>query len=146
MRQTIFCKHYRAMSEHKTCEAGVDYDDFKGIPFRERPCFWTRENHREFDQSMPQPPPGCSLAVFPTEAEIEAEETEDQLRFDRIRKAREAIITSLGGPWKKGMAGSRGEIPCTCDGCDGTIRFIRSGYNGHVHAKCLTAGCVSWME
>ena len=35
----------------------------------------------------------------------------------------------------------------TCPVCNiGKLRYSRSSYNGHVHGRCLTAGCVSWME
>ena len=27
-----------------------------------------------------------------------------------------------------------------------TLQFSRSGYNGHIHAKCSTDKCVAWME
>jgi len=37
MRHTIFCKHYRAMAEHDTCEAGVKYSVFTGWPYERRP-------------------------------------------------------------------------------------------------------------
>ena len=28
----------------------------------------------------------------------------------------------------------------------GMLKYSRAKYNGHVHAQCLTPGCVSWME
>jgi hypothetical protein len=59
--------------------------------------------------------------------------------------ARKAIVEHLGGPWKRGMAGAAGNIPCpVCNA--GRLHFTRAGYNGHVHAHCTTGGCVAWME
>lgn len=38
-----------------------------------------------------------------------------------------------------------GEMPCPI--CKvGTLRYSRSGYNGHVHAFCGTETCVRFME
>jgi hypothetical protein len=33
-----------------------------------------------------------------------------------------------------------------CPNCDGTLTFGGNSYNGHVHAKCSTPDCCSWME
>lgn len=135
MKHTEFCKHYRAMSEHDTCEKGVAYSDFKGLSFDQRPCF----------ERNGVAPPGCPLAEFPTAEEREAADKEMMARFQKTVTARNAIVDHLGGPWKKGMEGAAGQIKCPC--CeDGTLRFTRAGYNGHIHAGCTTTGCVSWIE
>ena len=139
MRTTIFCNHYRAMSDHATCSAGVAYEEFKGQPYEARPCFCKNG----------VAPPGCELAQFPTAEELaaeEAEEAEMNKRFELIVKARAAIVAHLGGPWKRGTAGASGVIDCPACGAEKSLRFSRAGYNGHVHASCTTAGCVSWME
>ena len=34
-----------------------------------------------------------------------------------------------------------------CPACkEGTLRYSRAAYNGHVQARCSTNGCVQWME
>jgi len=33
-----------------------------------------------------------------------------------------------------------------CPACKGRLHLSQSSYNGHVHGKCETKGCVSWME
>lgn len=33
-----------------------------------------------------------------------------------------------------------------CPVCNGRLHLSQSAYNGHVHGKCETQGCVSWME
>lgn len=136
MRETIFCNHYRAMSEHATCSAGVEYDKFKGQPYDARPCFCRNGIVM----------PGCDLAQFPTAEEIAAEEAEMSKRFELIGKARAAIVTHLGGPWNRGSAGKAGTIDCPACGTEKSLRFTRAGYNGHIHAACMTEGCVRWME
>ena len=67
-------------------------------------------------------------------------------QFVGMAKARNAIVDSLGGPWKRGTPGASGTIDCPV--CDGKkmLQFSRAGYNGHIHAACGTDGCVCWME
>jgi hypothetical protein len=137
-RSMLFCKHYRAMSEHKTCAAGVDYESLKGMTWEQRPCF--------AHAGDVEPKPGCSLAVLPSSEEQEEEEREIRERFEHIGKARAAIVAACGAPWKKGMSGNRGRIDCPVCGKPGALGFTRAGYNGHVHARCDTVNCVSWME
>lgn len=134
-----FCNHYRAMSEHSTCEAGVNYATMEGVPFDQRPCFFKGD------------PPTvkstvCELALYPTPEELAARDAELAKRFEKMAKAREAIVAHCGGPWKKGNPSKRGVIDCPACGRAGTLHFSRAGYNGHVHAQCVTDGCVAWME
>jgi len=133
-----FCKHYRGMHEKDTCEAGV--------------AFVTLEHHgtKEFHASCPCFGPEqtgrCESKVYPTAEEIAEDDRQMAERFANIGKAREAIVVDCGGPWKRGMGGSSGAIDCpVCDGVE-TLQYSRAGYNGHVHARCATDDCVSWME
>ncbi len=135
-KRPTFCNHYRAMSEHDTCEVGIHYDTFKGMPFDQRPCFRKRGEAVR---------PGCDLAEFPTPEEEAEYEAESKKRFENIVAARRAIVAHLGGPWAKGAPGASGNIPCpVCK--TGELRFSRAGYNGHIHAGCTTDGCVGWLE
>ena len=140
MKRTIFCNHYRALSEHKTCEAGVEYATLQekvGKAFANWPCF-ARNG---------QPVPGgCELACFPTAEELAAEEAEMKKRFESIGAARQAIVAHLGGPWKRGTPGASGAIDCPVCRAEKALRFSRAGCNGHIHASCTTEGCVAWME
>ncbi len=86
------------------------------------------------------------LAVYPTAQEIAERNAEIERLFDRTRIAREAIIAACGGKWKKGTPGTSGKIDCPVCKQPGTLTYSRSGYNGHIHARCKTEGCVSWME
>lgn len=69
-----------------------------------------------------------------------------QALFDNTMKAREAIVTHLGGPWKKGKPSAGGVIDCPICSGKKTLRFSRASVNGHIHAACTTDNCVSWME
>lgn len=137
MRLTIFCNHFRSMANHDTCEAGIAYDTMKGVPFDQRPCFARHGNPA---------PGGCDKAKFPTPEEIAAEEAESQNMMVNIGMARTLMVAHLGGPWKKGMGGSSGAIDCPKCGAVKALRFTRSGYNGHIHARCATKECISWIE
>lgn len=136
MRNTIFCKHYRAMFNNETCKAGVAFIVFTGLKFEDRPCFM-RSGVK---------PCGCDKQEFPTPQEIAAEDAEFEKLFQRTDTARKAIVKHLGGPWKRGMKGSAGTIDCPICEAKESLRFTRSGYNGHIHAACTTENCVSWME
>ncbi len=131
-----FCNHFRSMSEHKECAAGVAYESLRGIPFDKRPCFCTNGKPHGG---------GCDKAEYPTPEEIAARDAEIQRHFQDMALVRTAIVAHLGGHWKKGMEGGGGSIPCpVCE--KGSVRFSRSGYNGHIHARCSTPDCVAWME
>lgn len=136
--RATFCNHYRAMSDHDTCAAGVPYSKFDGMAFGKRPCF--RKDRNESVRC------GCDLVQFPTDAELDAAENEMLERFNKIASARRAIVDACGGPWKRGAAGAGGVIDCPACGGTKSLRYSRAGYNGHVHASCSTPGCVKWME
>lgn len=131
-----WCNHYSGMHQKEQCGAGVRFDSLSNYGTREFmdscPCFGPRG--------------GCEHAEYPTAEELAAAEAEFAKRFEGTVNARAAIVESLGGPWKRGMPAASGVIDCpVCDG-EKSLRFSRSGYNGHIHAACSTDGCVSWME
>ena len=135
-RSTIFCKHHNSERDNKTCAAGVPYESFRGMPFDKRPCFSEDGNPR----------PGCDLVQLPTAQELAAEDAWLKEQDQKHGTARQAIVAACGGPWKRGMASMRGVIDCPACGAVKSLTYSRSGYNGHIHAKCATKGCVSWME
>ena len=48
--------------------------------------------------------------------------------------------------WRKAHKGKSASEVVECPACNGKLHLSISSYNGHVHGKCETAGCVSWME
>lgn len=131
------CKHFSGLSED-TCKAGVKYADVK-IPLGQGkvfdiPCL------KDYCTNST-----CGKREFYTDAEIDEQVAESARRFERICLIRAAIVERLGGPWKRGMEGSGGSIACPA--CKtGAVSFSRSGCNGHIHARCSTPDCASWME
>jgi hypothetical protein len=133
-----WCKHYRGMHENTQCEAGVAFDSLEHhgtkLFWESCPCFGPEASGK------------CESAAYPTAEEMAAHDAEMTARFERTCKARDAIVEHLGGPWKRGTPASHGTMDCPVCNAVGSLRFSRASYNGHIHAKCKTAGCVSWME
>lgn len=133
-----WCEHYRGTANGDTCAAGVKYADVtdKSTSPHSLPCIekWNLSGVT------------CDKCEMPTPEQVAAREAEMQKRYADIGAARKAIVEACGGPWKKGVAGSGGRIDCpVCKAVNG-LAFSRSGYNGHIHAKCLADKCVAWME
>lgn len=83
----------------------------------------------------------------------------------QITVAREAILQELRRRWKEDRGiditapadtsrfhhpqanyfCGNGTMDCPVCG-SGKLQYKRSNYNGHVHAKCSTDGCVAWQE
>lgn len=122
------CKYFTGV-QNKECEKGVLYAQFQRQADGQRlPCLASGKD-------LP-----CEHRQYPTKEEIEAEEK----MFDEIIKeskaARAAVLKHSGG--KRGVAGS---IPCTkCK--TGTLHYSIAACNGHIHGRCTTAECLSWME
>jgi hypothetical protein len=138
MKKPDKCIHYTGTAINEVCAAGVKYADVtdKTTTPHSLPCIG-RYN------------PGgakCEKCQLPSPGEIEAEEAAMKKRVEGIGKARTAIVAACGGPWKRGVKGSTGVIDCPVCGSAKSLRFSRSGYNGHVGARCMTTDCVSWME
>lgn len=135
-REANTCVHFRGI-QHDTCKAGCLMDAFPIVVGQGRPL-----------PCLPPFRPRPDDAPRPTCAKFEAIgmaralelEKESNAAGARITAARAAIIIHAGG-----RCGVRGQF--TCPVCNtGTLGYTIAGCNGHVHAKCSTVGCVSWME
>ena len=143
-----WCIHYRSPSQGfgkpnlTTCEAGVEFKSVQpkaGPTFREQPCFLTDKG-----ESKPDALP-CEKLRRPTPEEIAAHEKWWEARTGDMAKVMTAIM-----PWrtehKKKRIGGAQTIDCPACGGIKTLSMTIAAYNGHVHARCKTEGCVSWME
>jgi len=72
-------------------------------------------------------------------AEVRQEE-QFKTGFARIQKVRDAIVQKT-----KGERGITGDMDCPACGT-GRLRYSVARCNGHVHARCSTENCVSFME
>lgn len=152
------------------CDAGVEYATvIKAVDFtysysdQERPyeskqahpCF-KREHHLT---------DGCPQCRFPSRDEIAERRKRIDVQISGIATARHAILKELRRRFKDdrgfGITApvdisrfckpqpnyfcGAGVMDCPVCGT-GKLQYSRAAYNGHVHARCSTAGCVSWME
>lgn len=137
-----WCVHYRAPrignwgNGHDDCKAGVMFNTFDGVPFDQRPCFLDRET----GESKPGAA-SCEHLRRPTVEEIAANKA---WRGERMGKL--GIVLSGIMPWREAHKGKSASEVVECPACKGRLHLSISAYNGHVHGKCETPDCVSWME
>lgn len=130
------CRHFNGV-QNKTCTAGIEYQKWDEETNLAMPCIPRHINGR--------PTWPCELFEIMSQADAEKEADERIITMNRGIKARHAAKDDANG---KGFAkghGGIGAIPCPC--CEsGELRYSVASYNGHMHGRCSTAGCVSWME
>ena len=142
------CKHFTGVS-NKCCKAGVRYVDVErrhspmnydsgGVTYSSslsRPCI-TKYNHAGAE---------CDKLEFPTAEEIAAIMERQEKGLLGIMKARAAIVEKIGPYVKRKSPDVAGSLACpVCT--TGTLGYRRATFNGHIHARCSTEGCVAWME
>lgn len=136
-----WCIHYRGITgpdlkRVTTCEKGVEYSSFlKPGERRVLPCFLDDKG-----QSKPNSQP-CEHLRRPTPEEIAASKKWSDDRFALLVKVMKGIK-----PWREKHLGKSHSEVVECPGCKGRLHLSISSYNGHVHGRCETDGCVAWME
>jgi len=125
------CVHFTGV-QHSACEAGIAYADARGAG--KLPCL------REYADGAT-----CDKAQFPTRDEAEAEYQAEETMYARHSLAhRAAHDDAKAKRFGKGQGGAD-SLPCpVCK--TGRLYYRVAAYNGHMHAKCETDGCVQWME
>ena len=137
-----WCIHYCASPPHYKkdqswiCGAGVDMrKTWNGVKFDKRPCFLDDEGNSKLD-AMP-----CEHLRRPTSEEIAEHEAWCEARMDNLR------VVMIGiSDWRKKHKGKSHAEVIECPACKGRLHLSIAAVNGHVHGKCETDGCVSWME
>lgn len=87
----------------------------------------------------------CERFEIMSQAEAEEESDRDIAVMNRVAVAHAAAKADAEARGLRKGTGGTGEMPCPC--CkDGLLRYSVASYNGHMHAKCSTEDCVSWME
>lgn len=129
------CVHFNGM-QNKQCKVGVCYDsvqDKNRKGFASWPCW--REG-----ADLP-----CDKRHFPTPEEVAKEIEEHNKHWEQLKLAMNAAHEDAKKRgFKKGKGGSA-KIKCPC--CTGgELRYSVASYNGHVHGKCSTPKCMSWMQ
>jgi len=154
------CIHYAGFLTEGCCNAGVNYRDAfggeAGIVLR-MPCHQFRilpahgrgtyikagepTIRKEIDRRGQAMIP-CKLLRLPTDDEVEQDRKETDAMFERVMAG-----MKVAAEWRvkpKPDQDRHGVLECPV--CKGRLHVSQSAYNGHVHGKCETEDCVSWME
>lgn len=127
-----WCIHYRARAD--TCEAGIAYSLFDGVPFDRRPCF-INPHQKPADMAK------CLELRPPTPEEIAAHEAWQAKRGGLLLRVLGGIAT-----WRELHRRENFAEVVACPGCGGRLHLAISRTNGHIAGRCETKGCVSWIE
>lgn len=160
------CIHFNGLSfghggKPHCCGAGVDYrKEFRGhepgialrmpcTEFHERPVHGRGTSIKSGEASVLTPVDRKGQTVIPCALRVEP--TIEQV--DAWRKERDAhmakvfIAFEVAAKWRtKGKPPADRSEVIDCPACTGKLHLYQSAFNGHVHGKCTTPGCVSWME
>lgn len=149
------CVNFRGV-QHQCCEAGVDWAAEFGT-FRVAPCvmFIARQGKGTYiDPNKPwekgpsltkreeHEVKNCPFFRLPTLDEMKADHAEHELFMERFM-----LGIKVAGQWRvkpKPAEDRQGIVDCPA--CMGKLHLSQSSYNGHVHGRCETPGCLEWME
>ena len=126
------CKHFSSLND-PTCRAGVSYSTVK-LPCGAMSCLVEGSSL-------------CAARCEPTAEEIAAFDRESDefmaKAIERMQKL-EPLIDRV----KKKYRGRdlHGHATCPVCGVKSALTITHSARNGHVHAFCMTEGCVRLME
>lgn len=138
LRRMETCRHFDGRSRlaggETVCKAGIKYPDGP------LPCIrLLRADPPTIEQRRAQ----CSSLDCHSRAEAEADYDDGEAHLAKTMRVLAAIV-----PWRTWTRESRvskAEV-IECPECKGKLHLSQSAYNGHVHGKCETEGCVAWME
>lgn len=157
-----YCQHYDpsgitmigGKEPHGHCKAGVNYlDQFGRAPKDDKEYSYI--NGRYYESA------GIFTRICCTDGGKRSEEEQrakcpkwerrtreqGEARADDIDRAmnRMRVIMPVVSEWRKKPPRGKQEV-IECPVCKGRLHLSQSSYNGHVHGKCETKGCASWME
>lgn len=146
------CIHFNG-TINDACKRGVNYE--VNWPKSPKPCIqFIEKSVRGGTVLKPgeepaerKPFPGadtakpCPFWEAPTDEQVQA----GREALDRSMRDTMAAM-KLANAWrvKPKPDANRHEV-VVCPACQGRLHLNQSSYNGHVHGKCETQGCVSWM-
>jgi hypothetical protein len=124
VKRDPWCRHRTPFTkEFPTCKVGIDFHKFDKAKM---PC-------------LGEAPGVCPQFANWTPEELAAREARIEQHMRAIGVIRPAIVAQV-----KATGIRAATIPCPA--CKtGTVHYSQAS-NGHVHARCSTAGCASWME
>lgn len=132
-----YCQHYDPQPRGKGCKAGQDIKAIQNVQVGQRKLKWGPciEGH-----TLADPTAHCPKWIRRTREMGEA-------RADRVARGMALMekVMPVVDAWRTRPPTNKAEV-IKCPACEGRLHLSQSGYNGHVHGKCETKGCVSWME
>jgi hypothetical protein len=145
------CIHFNG-AQNKLCKRGVKYEQFHPG----RPCIQVIHKSARGGTylkagevpALTKPFPGaqpkerCPFYEEPTDEAVQKDRAENDAMMERHFAA-----IKVASQWRvkpKPAQDRRGTVECPI--CKGKLHLSQSAYNGHVHGKCETPDCVSWME
>lgn len=145
------CIHFNGV-QNKLCDRGVAYANWDGP----KPCIkFIEKSARGGTYLEPgevaaerKPFPGadkakpCPFWQAPTDEQVQQDRRETE---QALQRATLAIKVASAWRVRPKPAQDRQEV-VECPACKGRLHLSQSSYNGHVHGKCETAGCVQWVE
>jgi hypothetical protein len=139
--ETLTCRHFNGI-QHDCCAAGVNYRALAGEPMvgcaTRIPCLPIKE-------PKGGPMADCDKHSTWTQSEAEQRVADGEAAMERSMLAFRAAHDDTKAKRLGKGKGGQDSIPCPI--CErGRLYYRVAGYNGHMHAKCETEGCVSWME
>lgn len=117
------------------CDAGINVRQLVGGEdagwLQRIPCFAGKEDCT------------CSCDSFEsyTQADLDREDAEYEAWMAKFRLTG-PIIAQV----KREHKGESWSGVVECPVCQGKLHMSHAAYNGHVHGKCETENCMSWME
>ena len=127
-------KHGTILDKDPVCEAGVHIRELTGP----EPGYALRRPCSYFPGGCPVQ---CSLFEPVSIEEVEASHNETEKAFERMM-----TVIPVASKIKNDHKGESWKGTVDCPVCNGILHVSHSGYNGHVHGKCETKDCLSWME
>ena len=138
------CRHFSGI-QNKVCKAGVNYHgltDRDGQIAFVLPCLGPNPHAKV-------PAAECGMFEAVTQADLDARRAQSDAAMERHRKVGEALGAAISAQRKRSKStrtAIRSVYDCPVCGHGQSLSVSTSGYNGHAHARCSTAGCVSWQE
>lgn len=125
-----YCQHYEPRD--KKCSAGIVYDD----QFPERPTACWKGGGKSDEHQLSR----CPKWLRRNREQGEARADDLVTALQRMTVIGPAIIA-----WREKPPTGKQEV-IECPVCKGRLHLSQAACNGHVHGKCETKDCVSWME
>ncbi len=133
-----YCQHYHPRPGAEIgCGAGVDIRKMQRVPTGPKGIKW---GPCIGGHTLENPLAVCRHWLRTTREQGEA-------RADGIERSMKKL--TIAGPfigaWRKKEPYGKAEV-VECPVCKGRLHLSQAAYNGHVHARCETADCISFME